>query len=54
MTLQKMMVKEWLVQTLMSMYNKANIAVLTNHHMSEKFEVKVGIHQELVLSSICL
>ena len=32
------------------MYNKAKIVVKTNHGMSEKFEVKIGLHQGSVLS----
>ena len=39
-----MMIKEWLAQAVMSMFNKANTDVKTNYGMSEKFEVKFGVH----------
>ena len=45
-----MMVKEWLVQAVMSMYSKPKTVVKTNHGKSEKFEVKVCVHQDLGLS----
>ena len=36
------------------MHNKAKIVVKTNHGMSEKFEVKIGLHQGSVLSLFLL
>ena len=41
-----MMVEEWLVQAMISMHNKAKIAVNTNYGMSKKFEVNIKVHQE--------
>ena len=45
---KKMMVEEWLMQTVMSVYIKENAVVKTNHGMSWKFEVKL-----LCIRSLC-
>ena len=49
-SLRKMGVEEWLVRTVMTMYDKARTRVRTKHGDSEEFEVKVGVHQGSVLS----
>ena len=50
--LRKLEVEEWLVKAVMIMYRKARARVKTKHGNSEKFEVKVGVHQGLVLSAL--
>ena len=44
--------EEWLVQTVMTMYERARIVVRTKQGYSAEFEVKVGIHQGSVPSSL--
>ena len=50
LALRKLMVEEWLVQAVMSMYKRARTVVRTKHGDSDKFEVTVGVHQGSVLS----
>ena len=45
-------VEEWLVQTVVVMYEKARTTVRTKQGSSEEFEVKVGVHQGSVLSPL--
>ena len=52
--LRQLGVEEWLVQTVMAMYEKARTTVRTKQDSSEEFEVKVGVHQGSVLSCYCL
>ena len=47
--LRQLGVEEWLVQTVMVMYEKARTTVRTKQGSSEEFEVKVGVHQGSVL-----
>ena len=42
--------EEWLVQTVMVMYEKARTTVRIKQGHSEVFEVKVGVHQGSILS----
>ena len=48
--LRQLDVEEWLVQTVIAMYQKAKTTVRTKQGSSEEFEVKVGVHQGSVLS----
>ena len=48
--LRQLGVEEWLVQTVMVMYEKARTTVRTKQGSSEEFEVKVGVHKGSVLS----
>ena len=50
--LRQLGVKEWLVQTVVVMYEKARTTVRTKQGNSEEFEVKVGVHQGSVLSPL--
>src|SRR5260221_12322125 len=50
--LKKSGVDEWLVSTVMSMYDGAQTAVRTSDGNSDSFEVKVGLHQGSVLSPL--
>ena len=50
--LRQLGVEEWLVQTVMVMYEKARTTVRTKQGSSEEFEVKVGVHQGSVLSPL--
>ena len=50
--LRQLGVEEWLVQTVMVMYEKARTTVRTKQGSSEEFEVKVGVHQGSVLSTL--
>src|SRR5260221_9769052 len=50
--LRKSGVDEWLVSTVMSMYDGARTAVRTSDGNSNSFEVKVGLHQGSVLSPL--
>ena len=45
-------VEEWLVQTVMAMYERARTVVRTKQGYSTEFEVKVGVHQGSVLSPL--
>ena len=44
--------EEWLVQTVMTMYDRARTVVRTKQGYSTEFEVKVGVHQGSVLSPL--
>ena len=48
--LRQLGVEEWLVQTVMVMYEKARTTVRTKQGSSEEFEVNVGVHQGSVIS----
>ena len=50
--LRQLSVDEWLVQTVMLMYEKARTTVRKKQGSSEEFEVKVGVHQGSVLSPL--
>jgi len=50
--LRKLGVEEWLVRSVMAMYTEAMTAVKTQDGPSDKFEVKVGLHQGSVLSPL--
>src|SRR5207245_6307072 len=45
-------VEEWMVNVIKSLYEGVTTAVRRNGEESESFEVKVGVHQRSVLSSI--
>ena len=47
--LRQLGVEEWLVQTVMVMYEKARTTVRTKQDSSEEFEVKIVVHQGPVL-----
>ena len=48
--MRKLNVDEWLIETIMAMYEFSNSAVRVNNTVGDKFSVKVGIHQGSVLS----
>ena len=50
--LRQLGVEEWLVQTVMTIYERARTAVRTKQGYSTEFEVKVGVHQGSVLSPL--
>ena len=50
--LRQLGVEEWLVQTVMTMYERSRTVVRTNQGYSTEFEVKVGVHQGSVLSPL--
>ena len=50
--LRQLGVEEWLVQTVMVMYEKARTTVRTKQGSSEEFQVNVGVHQGSVLSPL--
>ena len=50
--LRQLGVEEWLVQTVMTMYERARTVVRTKHIYSTEFEVKVGVYQGSVLSPL--
>ena len=50
--LRKLGVEEWLVSSVMAMYTEAMTSVKTQDGPSDKFEVKVGLHQGSVLSPL--
>ena len=50
--MRKLGVAEWLVKTVMAMYEQASTVVRTEGGDSESFEVKVGLHQGSVLSPL--
>ena len=43
--LRQLGMKEWLVQTVMTMYERTRTVVRTKQGYSTEFEVKVGVHQ---------
>ena len=47
-------VGEWLIGTIMVMYEFSNIAVRVNNAIGNKFNVKIGVHQGSVLSPLLL
>ena len=51
-TLRKPSVDEWLIHTFMALYTEACTVVRTDAGLSERFEVKVGLHQGSVLSPL--
>ena len=51
-SLRKLRVDEWLVTAIKSMYEGATTAVKLKSGESKEFEVKVGVHQGSVLSSL--
>ena len=50
--LRQLGVEEWLVQTVMTMYERARTVVRTKYGYSTEFDVKVGVHQGSVLSPL--
>ena len=52
MALRQLGVEEWLVQTVMAMYERARTVVRTKQGYSTEFEVKVRVHQGSVLSPL--
>ena len=50
--LRQLGVKEWLVQTVMTMYERTRTVVRTKQGYSTEFEVKVGVHQGSALSPL--
>ena len=51
-TLRKLGVEEWIVRLVQGMYANARSHVRVGEGYSEKFEVKVGVHQGSVLSPL--
>ena len=52
MALRELIVDDWLIKVIMSMYKNARSLVRVNGKLGKEFEVKVGIHQGSVLSPI--
>ena len=50
--LRQLGVEEWLVQTVMTIYERTRIAVRTKQGYSTEFKVKVGVHRGSVLSPL--
>ena len=50
--MRKLNVDEWLIETIMAMCEFSNSAVRVDNTVGNKFNVKVGIHQESVLSPL--
>ena len=50
--LRKLGVDEWLIRTVIALYTEACTVVRTDTGLSESFEVKVGLHQESLLSPL--
>ena len=50
--LRQLGVDEWLIRTVMALYTEACTVVGTDAGLSERFEVKVGLHQRSVLSPL--
>ena len=48
--MRKLGVDKWPIRTVMALYTKACTVVRTDAGLSESFKVKVGLHQETVLS----
>ena len=53
-SLRELIVDDWLIKVIMSMYKNARSSVSVNGKLGEEFEVKVGVHQGSVLSPILL
>ena len=51
-SLIELIVDDWLIKVIMSMYKNAGSLVRVNGKLGEEFEVKVGVHQGSVLSPI--
>ena len=51
-TLSKLGVDEWFIRTFMTLYTEACTVVKTDAGLSERFDVKVGLHQGSVLSPL--
>ena len=52
--MRKLGVDEWLIRTDMALYTEACTVVRTDDGLRESFYVKVGLHQESVLSPLLL
>ena len=50
--LRKLGVDEWLIRTVMALYTEACTVVKTDAGLSERFDVKVGLHQGSALSPL--
>ena len=50
--MRKLGLDEWLIRTVMALYTEACTVVRTDAGLSERFEVKVGLHLESVLSPL--
>ena len=50
--LRKLGAEEWLIRTVMALYTEAYTVVRTDAGLSERFEVKVDLHQGSVLSPL--
>ena len=50
--LRQLGVEEWLVQTVMVMYEKARTTIRIKQGSSEEFEIKVGVHLGSILSPL--
>ena len=50
--MRKLGVDEWLIQTIMAMYENSSSRVRINNTVGKKFGVKVGVHQGSVLSPL--
>ena len=50
--LRKLGVDEWLIRTVIALYTEACTVVRAYAGLSERFEVKVGLHQGSVLSPL--
>ena len=51
-SLRELIVDDWLIKVIMSMYQNARSLVRVNGKLGEEFEVKVGVHHGSVLSPI--
>ena len=51
---RKLNIDEWLIETVMTMYELSNSAVRVNNTVGSTFNVKVGVHQGSVLSPLLL
>ena len=52
--LGKLGVDEWPIRTVMALYAETCTVVRTDAGLSENFKVKIGLHQEPVLSPLLL
>ena len=50
--MRKLNIDEWLIETVMAMYELSNSAVRVNNSVGSKFSVKVGVHQGSLLSPL--
>ena len=51
-SLRELIVDDWLIKVIMSMYKNARSLVRVNDKLGEEFDVKMGVHQGSVLSPI--